>query len=93
MPDIPTMQEAGIADFDMSSWFGIFTPAKTPRAIRDRLETTFNEIVRRKATSDYLGTIGFDSWPGSAAALMAQVKRQTETYRRLSEAGKLDAAE
>ena len=30
LPDVPTMQEAGIADFDMSSWFGIFVPAKTP---------------------------------------------------------------
>ena len=77
----------------MSSWFGIFVPAKTPAAIRDKLETALNEIVKRKATSDYLNSIGIDSWPGSAAALMDQVKRQTETYRKLSEAGKLDAAE
>jgi tripartite-type tricarboxylate transporter receptor subunit TctC len=87
------MQEAGIPDFDMSSWFGIFVPAKTPAAIRDKLETTLNEIVKRKATSDYLNSIGIDAWPGSAAALIDQVKRQTETYRKLSEAGKLDAAD
>jgi tripartite-type tricarboxylate transporter receptor subunit TctC len=93
MPDTPTMQEAGIPDFDMSSWFGIFVPAKTPAAIRDKLETALNEIVKRKETSDYLNGIGIDAWPGSAAALMDQVKRQTETYRKLSEAGKLDAAE
>jgi tripartite-type tricarboxylate transporter receptor subunit TctC len=93
MPDIPTMQEAGIPDFDMSSWFGIFVPAKAPNAVRDRLEVTLNEIVRRKATADFLTGIGIDSWPGSAAELMAQVRRQTETYRKLSEAGKLDAAE
>jgi tripartite-type tricarboxylate transporter receptor subunit TctC len=93
MPDIPTMQESGIADFDMSSWFGIFAPAKVPAAIRDELENAFNEIVRRKATADYLAGIGIDSWPGSAAELMAQVRRQTETYRRLAEAGKLDAAD
>jgi len=93
MPDTPTMQEAGVPDFDMSSWFGIFVPAKTPAAIRDKLETALNEIVKRKETSDYLNGIGIDAWPGSAAALMDQVKRQTETYRKLSEAGKLDAAE
>lgn len=93
MPDTPTMQEAGIPDFDMSSWFGIFVPAKTPAAIRDKLETALNEIAKRKETSDYLNSIGIDAWPGSASALMDQVKRQTETYRKLSEAGKLDAAE
>ncbi|MGZ5805111.1 MAG: Bug family tripartite tricarboxylate transporter substrate binding protein [Xanthobacteraceae bacterium] len=93
LPDVPTMQETGIADFDMSSWFGIFVPAKTPPSIRDRLENALNEIVRRKATDDYLNSIGIDSWPGSATELMAQVRRQTETYRKLSEAGKLDAAE
>jgi tripartite-type tricarboxylate transporter receptor subunit TctC len=93
LPDVPTMQEAGIADFDMSSWFGIFTPAKTPSAIRDRLAAILNEIVQRKTTATYLNSIGIDSWPGSAADLMAQVRRQTETYRRLLEAGKLDAAE
>ena len=93
MRDTPTMQEAGIPDFDMSSWFGIFVPAKTPAPIRDKLETTLNEIAKRKTTSDYLNSIGIDAWPGSAAALVDQVKRQTETYRKLSEAGKLDAAE
>jgi tripartite-type tricarboxylate transporter receptor subunit TctC len=93
MPEVPTMEEAGIPDFDMSSWFGIFVPAKTPAAIRDRLEVALNEIVQRKATADYLTSIGINVWPGSAKALIDQVRRQTETYRKLSEAGKLDAAE
>jgi tripartite-type tricarboxylate transporter receptor subunit TctC len=90
---VATMREAGIGDFDMSSWFGIFAPAHTPAAIRGQLETTFNDIVRRPATAEYLAGIGIDPWAGSAAALMDQVRRQTETYRRLSDAGKLDAAE
>jgi tripartite-type tricarboxylate transporter receptor subunit TctC len=75
VPDIPTMQEIGIADFDMSSWFGIFVPAKTPTGIRDRLETILNEIVARKATADFLTASGLirgrdrlpPSWRRSAA--------------------------
>jgi tripartite-type tricarboxylate transporter receptor subunit TctC len=93
LPDVPTMMEAGSPDFDMSSWFGIFVPTKTPAAIREKLATALNEIVKRKETADYLNSIGIDAWPGNAADLMAQVKRQTETYRKLSEAGKLDAAQ
>jgi len=93
LPDVPTMQEIGIKDFDLSSWFGIFTPAKTPKAIRDKLQAALDEIVRRRETSDFLTGIGIEALPGSPDALMGLVRGQTETYRKLSEAGKLDAAE
>jgi tripartite-type tricarboxylate transporter receptor subunit TctC len=93
LPDVPTMQEVGIKDFDLSSWFGIFAPAKTPKAIRDKLQKALDEIVRRKETSDFLTNIGIEALPGSPEKLMELVRGQTETYRKLSESGKLDAAE
>ena len=93
LPDVPTMQELGVKDFDLSSWFGIFAPAKTPKAIRDKLQAALDEIVRRKETADFLTGIGIEALPGSPEKLMQLVRGQTETYRKLSEAGKLDAAE
>ena len=47
--DVPTMEEAGIADFDTSIWFGLMAPAGTPRAVVDRLARALNEAreVRR----------------------------------------------
>lgn len=91
--DIPTIQETGIPDFDLSSWFGIFAPAKTPKPIRDKLEATINEIVARKETSEYLESIAIDAMPGSPEKLMSQVRRQTAIYRKLYEEKKLDAVE
>jgi len=91
--DVPTMQELGIKDFDLSSWFGIFAPAKTPQAIRDKLEATLNEIVRRKETADYLQSIAIDATPGNPEALMGQVRRQTAVYKKLFDEGKLSAAD
>jgi tripartite-type tricarboxylate transporter receptor subunit TctC len=44
-PDVPTMQEAGIADFEVDSWYAMFVPAKTPRAIIERLNTALNAVV------------------------------------------------
>jgi tripartite-type tricarboxylate transporter receptor subunit TctC len=41
LPDVPTMREQGVA-FDLDAWYAMFAPAKTPRAVVDRL----NEIVR-----------------------------------------------
>ncbi len=47
LPDLPTMMESGVPDFDTSQWFGILGPARTPRAIVDRL----NQSIARSSTS------------------------------------------
>jgi tripartite-type tricarboxylate transporter receptor subunit TctC len=47
LPDLPTMMESGVPDFDTSQWFGILGPARTPRAIVDRL----NRSITHSSTS------------------------------------------
>ena len=44
-PDVPTMQEAGVPDFDVDSWYAMFVPAKTPRPVIDRLNQALNSVV------------------------------------------------
>src|SRR5216683_6695504 len=51
LPDVPTMQEAGIAGFDISQWQGFLAPAGTPRPIVERLNA---EIVRALRAPDVL---------------------------------------
>jgi tripartite-type tricarboxylate transporter receptor subunit TctC len=38
LPEVPTFQESGLAGFDVTSWVGIFAPAKTPRPVIERLQ-------------------------------------------------------
>ena len=38
------MQEAGVADFEVDSWYAMFVPAKTPRAVIDRLNKALNDV-------------------------------------------------
>ena len=45
MPELPTMQESGIAGYDVNSWNGMLAPAGTPSAIIQRLNTEFNKII------------------------------------------------
>ena len=49
LPEVPTFEESGLAPFDVSSWVGIFVPARTPRPIVERLssETLFIPTPRR----------------------------------------------
>lgn len=45
-PDVPTMQEAGIADFEVDSWYAMFVPVKTPKPIIDKLNAALNTVLR-----------------------------------------------
>jgi len=46
-PDVPTMQEAGIAGFEAGTWFGVLAPAGTPRPVIDTLSRTINAALAR----------------------------------------------
>jgi tripartite-type tricarboxylate transporter receptor subunit TctC len=91
-PQVPTMQEQGVKDFDMTPWFSIFAPAQAPKDIREKLEGLLNEIVKRPETAEFLKRAAADPYIGNPDVLMDQVRSQTEKYRKLSEAGKLPLA-
>jgi tripartite-type tricarboxylate transporter receptor subunit TctC len=58
MPDIPTMAEAGLPNFVLTSWQGFVFPAGTPRAVIDRLNGTLREIVAQQAVKDQFLRVG-----------------------------------
>jgi len=47
LPDLPTMAEAGVEDFYVTSWNGIFVPAGTPQAIVDKLSKAASEVLEQ----------------------------------------------
>ncbi len=46
LPDLPTMSEAGMPDFNVASWNGVLAPAGTPKAIVDKLNAVINEVLK-----------------------------------------------
>ena len=56
-PDLPTMQEAGVAGYEVAGWYGVLAPAKTPRPIIDKLNT---EIVRILHSTDIQSKLAAD---------------------------------
>jgi tripartite-type tricarboxylate transporter receptor subunit TctC len=72
-PDLPTFAEAGLRDFDVSSWTGLFVPAGTPRAIIERLNAETLRIARDPAYLEQLkimGTWAASSTPEALGAFM-----------------------
>lgn len=72
-PDTPTMAEAGIADFDVSTWWGVLAPAGTPADVVNKLNTAVNEaaaatLVRQRLTDE--GAQSFKGTPADFAGVL-----------------------
>jgi len=68
-PDLPTLAEAGLRDFNVSSWTGLFVPAGTPRAIIERLNAETQRIARDPAYLEQLRNLGTDVASSTPEAL------------------------
>jgi tripartite-type tricarboxylate transporter receptor subunit TctC len=78
-PNIPTMAEAGLPDFDTSIWFGLMAPAGTPRDVVDKLARAVGEAVRSDEATKMLQAQGFDTLSGGpedfAKIIQSEIKR------------------
>ena len=72
---VPTLAELGVADYDVDLWYAVLAPAATPRAIVDRYNAVFNEILAQpsvKALLDKQGLIVQGGPPERLAQLIAK---------------------
>src|SRR5713226_6858898 len=92
LPEVPTMREAGIRDFDISQWQGVLAPAGTSRAIVDRLNL---EIVRAMLAADVRERLvtqgGNEIVTGSPEDLAALIKSDLRLYAKLVKDAKIPA--
>jgi tripartite-type tricarboxylate transporter receptor subunit TctC len=73
-PDIPTIAELGVPDFNVSSWYGILAPAKTPKAIIDRLQKDIAAVLAIPEVRDRYLNNAFDPIASTPEAFAAQIK-------------------
>ena len=75
LPDVPTMQEAGVPGYDASVWLALLAPAGTPRDIVNRLNTEIAKLMDQPDTKKALFDAGVEpapSTPEAMSALMVQ---------------------
>ena len=73
-PDVPTMAEAGLAGYDISSWQAVFAPAGTPAPIVERLYTEISRILKTPDIQKRLGDLGLNISEMTPAQLSALIK-------------------
>jgi tripartite-type tricarboxylate transporter receptor subunit TctC len=58
LPDVPAIAEAGVPDYEYVGWWGVLVPAKTPRAVIDKLGNEIRRIIDLPEYKDRVGAIG-----------------------------------
>jgi tripartite-type tricarboxylate transporter receptor subunit TctC len=86
LPDVPTVQQAGVAGYDVASWNALAAPAGTPADVVDRLNRAAREAVATPAVQERLGKLGMRLQAGSPTELQAllgsEIRRWGEVIRK-----------
>jgi tripartite-type tricarboxylate transporter receptor subunit TctC len=82
LPDIPTLSELGLGEFDIAPWFGVVVPAGTPRPIIERLAGWFNQITNSEDAKQFLARSALDAFPGSPESMAAHLQAETKRWER-----------
>jgi tripartite-type tricarboxylate transporter receptor subunit TctC len=83
LPDVPTMQESGVKDFNTSIWFAFLVPAKTPKSVVAKLNEEFNRILKLAEVKAFLIKTGVEVSPSTPDELARFIKSETDKYRRI----------
>jgi tripartite-type tricarboxylate transporter receptor subunit TctC len=82
-PDVPTMQEAGVPDFEVDSWYAMFVPAKTPKPVVEKLNKALNQVVADPDIKEKLLAQGSEGVGGTPEMLGKVVASELPKWARL----------
>ena len=91
LPEVPTFIEAGLPDFAVSSWVGLFAPAATPRAVLQKLNAELNAVLADPAARERLAVLGIDPTPGTPEQYLDEVRRDLARYGQVVRAAGIRA--
>jgi tripartite-type tricarboxylate transporter receptor subunit TctC len=79
-PDLPTMTEEGIPNYEMIGWFAAFVPAKTPKPIVEKLNSAIKAAIEDKAVQESLLKAGIEPLTSTPEELRAYVVSETKKW-------------
>jgi tripartite-type tricarboxylate transporter receptor subunit TctC len=91
MPDVPTLKEQGIAGVDVSQWYAIFAPAKTPKPVVEQLNKVINQVLADKSVVQRLEGHGAEVSTMTPDQLRTYVQQEQVKWKKVVQAAKLTA--
>ena len=86
LPDVPTLEEQGMADFDTSLWFGLFAPSGTPRPIIDKLAAAAPKALQTAKAQEALHASAFETLGGGPSEFADYISRETARWTAVANA-------
>lgn len=90
LPDVPTLAEAGLVDFELTAWVAMFVPAKTPRDAVERLNAYANAFLKNPATVKHFAGMGSIAFPTTPEQLGSFAEAETKRWARIVEYAKIE---
>jgi tripartite-type tricarboxylate transporter receptor subunit TctC len=91
LPEVPTLRESGVADFEAITWWGLAAPAGTPRAIVDRLNAETNKALALPAVKEALARLGVEAYPTTPEQFAEYFAGEAAKYATLVKAAGIKA--
>jgi tripartite-type tricarboxylate transporter receptor subunit TctC len=91
MPDVPTLKEQGINNVDVSQWYAIFAPAKTPKPVLELLNKTLNQVLADPAVIKRLEDHGAEVQTMGLDQMRTFVQAEQVKWKQVVTAAKLTA--
>ncbi|MBW8906638.1 MAG: tripartite tricarboxylate transporter substrate binding protein [Betaproteobacteria bacterium] len=82
-PDVPTIAEQGLPDYDMTLWFGMWAPAATPIPVLQKLNAAVNAIVFEPAVKEQFAKLGIEPAPMKSEDFSKFVRGQMDFYKKI----------
>ncbi len=83
IPDVPTMQQAGVAGYRASLWLGLSAPANTPTAVIARLSKSLNEVISDPTVAKQLANTGADATIMSQPEFKKLIAAELDIYKKI----------
>jgi len=85
LPDVPTVQEAGVRDYEVTSWNGIFAPPGTPRDVIDVLNRSLREILAIPDVVKQYADVGIEAKASTPEELGARLRQDIDKWGKVIE--------
>ena len=74
LPNVPTVEESGIADFQVTNWQGLFTPAGTPKPVVEKIWRTVADVLAKPEIKSRMASVGFDARGDGPQVVAEQIR-------------------
>jgi len=82
-PEIPTIAESGVPDYEVLAWYNMFAPAGTPRPVVERLNSEINKALEHPETRERMRLLGVTPVGGSPEALAKYLRYEMDRWAKL----------